>query len=155
MRRAVCPYCDHIQYQNPLLVVGTIPHQGDQILLCQRNIEPGKGLWTLPSGYMEIGETLAEAAIRETREEAGATVALQSLFTILSSATFGFVHCYYLAKLLESDFNFGHESLAVQLFSEEDIPWNAIAFSSVRTTLRHYFEDRLNNNYSLHEHSLF
>jgi ADP-ribose pyrophosphatase YjhB (NUDIX family) len=89
MRRAVCPYCDHIQYQNPLLVVGTIPHQGDQILMCQRNIEPGKGLWTLPSGYMEIGETLAEAAIRETREEAGATVALQSLFTILSSATFG------------------------------------------------------------------
>ena len=90
--RATCTVCHTIHYENPLNVVGTLPVWGDQVLLCRRNIEPRYGLWTLPAGFMELGETVAEGALRETVEEAGAHIELQGLYTVLNVARVGQVH---------------------------------------------------------------
>jgi ADP-ribose pyrophosphatase YjhB (NUDIX family) len=148
--RAVCPACDTIHYQNPLNVVGTVPHFGDKVLLCKRNIEPRWGKWTLPAGFMELGETTAEGAARETTEESGAQFEMEGLLSVLSVPHVGQVHLFYLARLLSDRFDPGHETLEARLFSEEEIPWEEIAFRTVRETLVAYFEDRRAGRFEVH-----
>lgn len=148
--RAVCPACHAIHYENPLNVVGTVPHWGDQVLLCKRNIEPRWGKWTLPAGFMELGETTAEGAARETDEEAGAHIELQDLFTVMSVPRVGQVHLFYRARLLSDQFAPGHETIEARLFREDEIPWDEIAFRTVKETLEHYFADRRAGAFSLH-----
>ena len=141
-QRAVCPACHTIHYENPLNVVGTIPVLGDKVLLCKRNIEPRWGKWTLPAGFMELEETTAQGAARETDEEAGANFELEGLFSVISVVRVGQVHLFYRARLLDDNFDPGHETIEARLFTEEEIPWEEIAFRTVRETLEHYFEDR-------------
>ena len=148
--RAVCPACDTIHYENPLNVVGTVPYLGDRVLLCKRNIEPRWGKWTLPAGFMELNETTAQGAARETDEEAGAQIEMQGLLTVLSVPYVGQVHLYYLARLLSDRFAPGHETIEARLFTEEEIPWDEIAFKTVRETLLCYFADRRAGRFSVH-----
>jgi ADP-ribose pyrophosphatase YjhB (NUDIX family) len=145
--RYVCVQCTTIHYQNPKLVIGSIPvweEDGQvRVLLCKRAIEPRYGYWTLPAGFMENAETTGEAAIRETEEEAGANIELGELFALLNVAQVHQVHLFYLARLRDLDFAAGIESLDVQLFSEADIPWDELAFPTIRTTLELFFADRI------------
>jgi ADP-ribose pyrophosphatase YjhB (NUDIX family) len=144
--RYVCTQCGTIHYQNPKMVIGSIPvwEQGGElkVLLCKRAIEPRYGYWTLPAGFMENEETTEEAAVRETEEEAGANVELGNLFTLLNVAHVHQVHLFYLARLLDLDYAAGIESLDVQLFAEHEIPWDDLAFPTIRTTLELFFADR-------------
>ncbi len=140
--RAVCPSCSTIHYENPLVVVGTVPHLGDKVLLCKRNIEPRWGKWTLPAGFMELNETTEQGAARETDEESGAHYDIEGLFTVMSVKRVGQVHMYYRAKLRDDVFDPGHETIEAKLFTEDEIPWDEIAFHTVKQTLEHYFADR-------------
>ena len=149
--RAVCPACNTVHYENPLNVVGTVPVWEDKVLLCKRNIEPRKGKWTLPAGFMELEETTAQGAARETIEEAGAQFEMQSLFSVLSVPRVGQVHLFYRAKLTCDQFNPGFETMEAKLFAEADIPWDDIAFRTVKVTLEKYFSDRAQGNFSVHE----
>ncbi len=151
--RAVCTSCHTVHYENPLNVVGTVPvwgASGEQVLLCLRNIEPRKGKWTLPAGFMELAETTAEGALRETIEEAGAHIEMGSLFTVMSVPRVGQVHMYYRARLLSEQFDPGFETVEARLFTEDQIPWDEIAFRTVRETLEHYFEDRRKGQFGVH-----
>lgn len=148
--RAVCPACDTIHYENPLNVVGTVPYLGDKVLLCKRNIEPRWGKWTLPAGFMELGETTIQGAERETDEEAGAQVEMGPLLSVVSVPGVGQVHLFYLARLLSDEFDPGHETIEARLFSEDEIPWDEIAFKTVKETLVRYFEDRRRGQFGVH-----
>ncbi len=148
--RAVCPACHTVHYENPLNVVGTVPHWGDRVLLCKRNIEPRFGKWTLPAGFMELDETLAEGAARETVEEAGAQFEMEGLFSILNVARVGQVHLFYRARLTSDQFDPGTETIEAKLFLESEIPWGEIAFRTVKETLEHYFADRRAGAFSIH-----
>jgi ADP-ribose pyrophosphatase YjhB (NUDIX family) len=148
--RATCTVCAGIHYENPLNVVGTVPVWGDQVLLCRRNIEPRLGYWTLPAGFMELGETTAEGAVRETVEEAGANIELQALFTVLNVVRVGQLHLYYRARMLDTSLNPGPETIEARLFSEAEIPWDELAFRTVRETLQRYFEDRSSGHFGVH-----
>lgn len=141
--RHICEDCDTIFYQNPKNVVGTVPYDGDRILLCKRAIEPRLGKWTLPAGFMENGESSLEGAIRETSEEAGANIRVteNSLYTLFNLPRINQVYMFFRAELLDLKFDPGIESLEVALFEEKDIPWDEIAFPVVKETLRHFFED--------------
>jgi ADP-ribose pyrophosphatase YjhB (NUDIX family) len=147
--RATCTVCGTIHYENPLNVVGTVPVWHDKVLLCRRNIEPRYGLWTLPAGFMELGETAAEGAMRETIEEAGARIEIGELYTLLNVVKVGQLHLFYRARLLDTDFAPGPETIEARLFSEAEVPWEEIAFRTVRETLLHYFNDRRRNRYEL------
>ena len=149
--RAVCPACGTIHYVNPLLVVGTVPYLGDQVLLCKRAIEPRYGKWTLPAGFMELGETMAQGAARETAEEAGAEVEMGAFFSAMSIPRAGQVHVFYLARLLHDRFDPGHESLEARLFTEHDLPWDELAFTTVRETLKRFFADRRLGQFGVHD----
>ena len=148
--RAVCGACLTIHYENPLNVVGTVPYWGDKILLCKRNIEPRWGKWTLPAGFMELNETVAEGAARETVEEAGAEFEMEGLFTLINVVRAGQVHIFYRAKLLSDQFAPGTETMEAQLFTEADIPWDEIAFRTVKETLERYFADRRTGQFGIH-----
>ena len=148
--RAVCPACDTIHYENPLTVVGTVPYWGDRVLLCKRNIEPRWGKWTLPAGFMELGETTVQGAARETDEEAGAKIEMEGLLSVLSVPSVGQVHIFYLARLLSDQFDPGHETIEARLFTQDEIPWDEIAFRTVKETLVRYFEDRARGHFSVH-----
>jgi ADP-ribose pyrophosphatase YjhB (NUDIX family) len=148
--RHVCASCGAIHYQNPKLVVGAIPEWEDRILLCRRAIEPRHGRWTLPAGFMENAETTAEAAARETLEEACARIEVGEMFTLISVPHISQVHIVYRARLLDLDFRPGDESLEVALFSEAQIPWDDIAFRTIALTLRHYFDDRRQGTFRFH-----
>jgi len=160
--RYVCPQCHTIHYQNPKLVVGSIPvweRDGQlQVLLCRRAIEPRHGYWTLPAGFMENEETTEQAAVRETEEEAGANVELGKLFTLLNVAHVHQVHLFYLATLRDLDFAPGIESLEVALFTEDQIPWDELAFPTIRSTLELFFADRIKvregGRYGFHSHAI-
>ncbi len=149
-QRAVCPTCHTVHYENPLNVVGTVACLGDRVLLCKRNIEPRWGKWTLPAGFMELGETTDEGAARETDEEAGAQFEMGDLFTVISVPRVGQVHLFYRARLLNEQFNPGHETIEAKLFSESDIPWDDIAFRTVKETLICYFSDRQKGSFGVH-----
>lgn len=141
-QRAICPACATVHYENPLNVVGTLPHFGDRVLLCKRNIEPRWGKWTLPAGFMELGETAAQGAARETVEEAGAQFEMERLLSVLSVPRVGQVHLFWQARLLSDRFEPGPETIEARLFTEDEIPWDEIAFRTVRETLVRYFDDR-------------
>ena len=148
--RAVCNQCTTIHYENPLNVVGTLPVWQDQVLLCRRNIEPRYGLWTLPAGFMELGESTAQGALRETEEEAGAHVELLGLYTLLNVVTVGQVHFFYRARMLDTHLAPGPETIEARLFSEAEIPWDELAFRTVRETLKLYFADRQRGQFGVH-----
>ncbi|MEO7055543.1 MAG: NUDIX hydrolase [Caldimonas sp.] len=148
--RATCTVCGTIHYENPLNVVGTMPVWQDKVLLCRRAIEPRRGLWTLPAGFMELGETTEEGALRETTEEAGARIELQGLFTLFNVARVGQVHFFYRARLLDLDFAPGPESLEAVLFSEAEVPWPEIAFRTTKQTLELFFADRRADRFEMH-----
>lgn len=148
--RATCTVCHLIHYQNPINVVGTLPVWEDQVLLCKRNIEPRYGMWTLPAGFLELGETTAEGAVRETVEEAGARIELQGLYTVLNVVRVGQVHFFYRARLLDTQFDPGPETIEARLFHEHEIPWDEIAFRTVRETLKRYFSDRGAANFEVY-----
>lgn len=152
--RACCDACGLIDYLNPRPVVGTIPVWEDRVLLCKRAIEPRYGKWTLPAGFMEVGETTAQGAARETLEEAGARVRMGPLFTMLDVPHVEQVHIFFLAELLDLDYAPGVESLEVRLFGEHEIPWDELAFRTVATTLRLYFRDRASGTYGAHTHEI-
>jgi ADP-ribose pyrophosphatase YjhB (NUDIX family) len=139
-----------VHYENPINVVGTVPVWGDQVLLCLRNIEPRRGMWTLPAGFMELGETTAAGAMRETDEEAGAHIELGPLFTLLNVVQIGQVHLFYLATLKDTQFAPGPETIEARLFREDEIPWEQLAFRTVRETLRRYFEDKRRGQFGVH-----
>ena len=123
-------------------MVVTVPWLGDKVLLCKRNIEPRKDKWTLPAGFMELGESTSQGAARETSEEAGAQFIMEDLFTVMSVPRVGQVHLYYRARLTSDQFDPGHETMDARLFSEQDIPWEDLALRTVKETLLHYFADR-------------
>jgi ADP-ribose pyrophosphatase YjhB (NUDIX family) len=152
--RAICTACATVHYENPLNVVGTIPVWGDaatgQVLLCRRNIEPRWGKWTLPAGFMELGETTAQGAARETTEEAGARFEMGELFSVISVVRVGQVHLFYRAQLLSDVFDPGHETIEARLFDEQDIPWDELAFRTVRLTLEHFLRDRRGGGFQVH-----
>jgi ADP-ribose pyrophosphatase YjhB (NUDIX family) len=148
--RAVCTACARVHYENPNNVVGTVPVWGEQVLLCKRAIEPRYGLWTLPAGFLELGETTAEGAIRETVEEAGAQIRLGPLFTLLNVVNVGQVHLFYLATMTAPELDPGSETLEARLFREDEVPWEQIAFRTVRETLQLFFADRSAGQFGFH-----
>ena len=148
--RAICSACGEIHYENPINVVGTVPVWGDQVLLCRRNIEPRRGLWTLPAGFLELGESTSEGAMRETDEEAGAHIALEGLFTVLNVVRAGQLHLFYRARMLDTHLAPGPETIEAQLFREDEIPWDEIAFRTVRDTLQLFFADRRRGAFGIH-----
>jgi ADP-ribose pyrophosphatase YjhB (NUDIX family) len=152
--RHVCRHCNTIHYLNPKLVVGCIPEWQNQILLCRRAIEPRHGLWTLPAGFMENGETTAQGAIRETVEEACARIEIGELFSLVNVPHINQVHLFYRGRLLDTQFAAGAESLETALFSEADIPWQDLAFRSVTLCLKAYFADRAAGRFVFHEDNL-
>ncbi len=148
--RHVCVSCGEIHYQNPKMIVGAIPDYQGRILLCRRAIEPRYGLWTLPAGFMENGETTTEAAARETLEEANASVDIGELYSLYNVPYINQVHMLYRATLCLPDYSPGTESLEVKLFTEREIPWTELAFRPVKLTLEHYFSDRVSGDFHFH-----
>jgi ADP-ribose pyrophosphatase YjhB (NUDIX family) len=138
--RYVCQACAAVHYENPKVVVGCVPEFEGRILLCKRAIEPRLGYWTVPAGFMEIGESLPEAALRETWEEAQARVDLGPLFAIVDVIHAAQVHVFFAATLPEPSFGAGDETLEARLFSVSEIPWSELAFPSVRIALEQYLE---------------
>jgi ADP-ribose pyrophosphatase YjhB (NUDIX family) len=147
--RHVCPTCGTIHYQNPKVVVGSIPVWEDRVLLCRRAIEPRYGLWTLPAGFMENGETSQQGAARETLEEACARVDIEGLYTLFNLPHINQIYLLYRSRLLNLEFAAGEESLEVALFQEHEIPWEEIAFPVIRESLRLYFSDRPQGEFPL------
>jgi ADP-ribose pyrophosphatase YjhB (NUDIX family) len=148
--RAVCTACNEVHYENPINVVGTVPVWGEQVLLCRRNIEPRHGFWTLPAGFLELGESTAAGAERETVEEAGANIELQDLFTVLNVVRAGQLHLFYRARLLDTSLAPGPETIEARLFREDEVPWDELAFRTVRLTLEHFFADRRRGSFAVH-----
>jgi ADP-ribose pyrophosphatase YjhB (NUDIX family) len=140
--RFVCDACGTIHYQNPKIVTGCLPIYEGRVLLCKRAIHPRSGLWTLPAGFLENGETTVEGAIRETREEACAEVSVHGLYTVFNLPHISQIYMFFRADLTNPNFSAGPESTDVQLFEESQIPWEELAFPVIRDTLRHYFSDR-------------
>ncbi len=153
--RHVCSSCESIHYHNPRIITGCLPvyrsADGDKVLLCRRAIEPRLGFWTLPAGFMELGETVAAGAARETVEETGAHVTMGDLYCLFNLPHIGQVYMMHFAELPEPVFKSStEESLEVALFSESEIPWEELAFRTIWRTLHHYFNDRKTGKYPLH-----
>jgi ADP-ribose pyrophosphatase YjhB (NUDIX family) len=152
--RWLCEQCGEIHYQNPKLVVGSVPEFEGKLLLCRRAIEPRYGYWTLPAGFMENDETAGQAALRETLEEAGAQVELGSPFSLISVPYVNQVHLFYRARVRSALFKPGEETLEVALFEEGAMPWKEIAFRTVALTLKHWFADRKAGAFGFHAEDL-
>ena len=148
--RHVCLACATIHYQNPKIVAGCIPTLEDRLLLCRRAIEPRFGLWTLPAGFMENGESTEQAAARETMEEACAEVDMLALYGVFSIPHINQVYMMFRARLANDNFGPGDESLEVRLFEQSEIPWEDLAFPVVRLTLERYFNDLHSKNFPVH-----
>jgi ADP-ribose pyrophosphatase YjhB (NUDIX family) len=146
--RDVCDSCDTIHYQNPRIIAGCIPVWEDKVLLCKRAINPRKGFWTLPAGFMELGETTEQAAIRETLEEAQAVVQTDELYAVFNLPHINQVYMMYRSFLLKPEFSSGIESLETRLFEEHEIPWEELAFETMRLSLEYYFQDRAGGSYT-------
>lgn len=145
--RYMCDACGEIHYQNPRIIVCSLPCHEDRVLLCRRSIEPRYGLWTLPGGFLENDETTHEGALRETLEEACARINIHGLYTFYNLPHINQVHMFFRSSLLDLDFAAGAESLEVCLFTQEEIPWDEIAFPAVGNTLEHYFSDLQKNDF--------
>ena len=152
--RHICTHCTHIHYENPRLVVGCLAIWEGKILLCRRAIEPRLGYWTLPAGFMENGETTAQAAIRETQEEAGASIEIDAPCLMVSLAHIDQVHLFYRGRLLTPDYAAGEESLEVALVAPNEIPWQELAFRSVKLCLEQYLEDSQSGQFRFREAEL-
>ncbi|MFJ1301088.1 NUDIX hydrolase [Pseudomonadota bacterium AL_CKDN230030165-1A_HGKHYDSX7] len=152
--RDICDHCGAIHYQNPRMVVGTVPVWQDRILLCRRAIEPRYDTWTLPAGFMELGESTAQGAARETLEESGARIELGELYTIIDVPQVEQVHLFYLAECLSDALDPGPESLEARFFSEADIPWDDLSFRTVATTLERFLADRRAGTLRTHHYTL-
>jgi ADP-ribose pyrophosphatase YjhB (NUDIX family) len=150
--RWICERCNIVHYQNPKIIVGSVAEQNGKILLCRRAIEPRYGYWTVPAGFMELGETMEQGATRETFEEACAKIQIGRLYASVDVVEAGQVHLFFTAILL-SDFSAGDESLEAALFSEQEIPWPEIAFRSGKFALEKFFEDAGRNN-GVHMHQV-
>jgi len=148
--RFVCGACHTIHYQNPRMVVGCIVEWEDKVLLCRRAIEPRYGLWTVPAGFMENGETTYQGAARETLEEANARIEMGPLYALYNIPHINQVYILFRARLLDLDFKAGAETLEARLFSENEIPWDQIAFATVRNTLTHYYGERRKGEFKFH-----
>jgi ADP-ribose pyrophosphatase YjhB (NUDIX family) len=140
--RLVCDDCGFVWYQNPIIVVGTVPIWNDRVALVKRSIEPRRGFWTIPAGFMELGETVEDGAIRETREEAEAEVELDGLLAVYNIIRVKQVHIFYRARLLAPEVRAGQECSDARLFAWDEIPWNDIAFPSTMWALEHAAESR-------------
>jgi len=147
--RYICDHCHTVHYQNPRMVVGCLPIWQDKVLLCRRAIEPRKGFWTLPAGFMENGETTQAGALRETWEEAEANVDNVELYRLFDLPHIDQVYIFYRAELVEGKFGIGAESLETRLFAENEIPWRELAFPIVGETLVEYFEERRQGRFSV------
>jgi ADP-ribose pyrophosphatase YjhB (NUDIX family) len=148
--RYVCDSCDTIHYQNPKVVAGCLVESDNRILLCKRAIQPRKGYWTLPAGFMELGETTLEAALRETREEAQADVTIDGLFAVFNLPHVDQIYMMFRARLLNSHYGAGEETLEARMFAQNEIPWDELAFTTIRHTLRLYYEDQANGGFRVH-----
>jgi ADP-ribose pyrophosphatase YjhB (NUDIX family) len=148
--RAVCHACNTIHYENPRMIVGCIAEWEDRILLCRRAIEPRHGLWTVPAGFMENGETTAEGAARETLEEANARVEILALYALYNIPHINQVYLLFRGRMLSPEFGAGSETLETRLVTEADLPWDQLAFATVRNTLRHYYADRRAGGFKMH-----
>lgn len=148
--RFICSTCHTIHYQNPKMIVGCIPEWEGKILLCRRAIAPRQGKWTMPAGFMENNETLAQAAARETLEEANARVEIGDLYAVYSLPHISQVYLLFQARLLDLDFFPGIESQEVRLFDEHEIPWDEIAFRVIHDPLKRYLEERRQGNIRFH-----
>jgi ADP-ribose pyrophosphatase YjhB (NUDIX family) len=148
--RHLCDQCGTVHYHNPKVVAGCIAHWGEQILMCRRAIEPRHGLWTVPAGFMENGETTYQGAMRETLEEANARVGIDDLFVTVNLPHIDQVYMLFRGRLLDLDFSPGEESLEVELMSEEQMPWDTMAFPTVTEALKLYFDDRRRGEFAVH-----
>ena len=148
--RHVCDTCNTIHYQNPRIIVGCIAQWEDRVLLCKRAIEPRYGLWTVPAGFMENGETTADGAIRETLEEANARIEIGPLYALYNIPHINQVYMLFRAQLVDANVSPGAETLETRLFTETDVPWDEIAFASVRHALHNYYADRRNGEFKFH-----
>lgn len=153
--RHICTDCDAIHYLNPRIIAGCLPTYEDKVLLCKRAIEPRHGYWTLPAGFMENGESTEEGALRECWEEARARLHLRGLYTLFSLPEINQVYMLFRGELANLDFGPGPESLEVELFTEQDIPWDELAFPVMRQTLRHYFADRREQHFPFRSETLY
>jgi ADP-ribose pyrophosphatase YjhB (NUDIX family) len=132
------------------MVVGCIPEAGDRVLLCRRSIEPCYGMWTLPAGYLENGETVAQGAEREAYEEARARVDGLTPYVLFNICHVSQIYLMFRARLIDANFRPGKESMEVCLFTESEIPWDDLAFQVMREILMQYFKDRLNGLFPFH-----
>lgn len=152
--RHVCSRDGEVFYFNPRVVVGTVTEYKGKILMCRRAIEPRSGFWTLPAGFLELGESAAQAGLRETREEALAEVEIGELFSFVNVSHIGQIHMFYRATLNQPEYAAGPESAEVMLMDEGEIPWKQLAFPTVYLTLKHYFADRAAGRFGLHDEDL-
>ena len=152
--RQVCSSCGNIHYVNPKVICGALVIHDNQVLLCRRAIEPRYGLWTLPAGYMELFETMEQGAARETREEAEAEVEIEQLYCMYNIPRIGQIYVLFKASLIDGKFGAGEETIESRLFSEDEIPWEQLAFPSVERTLKHYFADRKTEQFDMHLETL-
>lgn len=152
--RDVCDNCGAIHYQNPRLVVGTLPVWDNKVLLCLRAIEPRANTWTLPAGFMELSETTGQGALRETLEEAGVTVELGNLYTVIDVPQVDQIHVYFLAHASNGEVDPGPESLDARYYAPDEIPWDNLSFRSVSTTLKHYLSDLARGKFETRYYSL-
>jgi ADP-ribose pyrophosphatase YjhB (NUDIX family) len=148
--RQVCPACKAIHYENPRIVVGCVAEHEGRILVCRRAIEPRRGYWTIPAGFMENGETLADGAARECQEEALAAVEIGSLLAVIDIPGAHQVHVFFRARMRDGSFGAGPESLESRLVEEPGIPWQEFAFPSTRFALQQYLLDRRSGLEAVH-----
>lgn len=148
--RRVCGACETVHYENPKIVVGCVPEWQGRVLLCRRAIEPRVGYWTLPAGYLEMGETTEEGALRESAEEAGIEVELHGLYTVFSLPHINQIHMLYRATLKAPVWACGSETLEIALVDEHTVPWDVLAFRTVRETLERYFADHRRGSFGVH-----
>ena len=154
LKRYCCSDCGNIFYTNPNMVVGALCIRNEKILMAKRNIHPRKGLWTLPAGFMENAETLQTGAARETFEETGSKAKILKPYTMFSLPHINQVHLFYLAELLDENFGPTSESSEVKLFSQEEIPWEKLAFPTVERTLKYYIEDSKTKDFIFREEDI-
>ncbi|MDA3921053.1 MAG: NUDIX hydrolase [Salinisphaera sp.] len=153
-KRNICTATGEIFYDNPRNVVGCIVEHDQRILMCRRAIEPRLGFWTLPAGFLELGETMADGGARETREEAGAEVVDSQLFSMLDVTHIGQVHIFFRAGLAGQTYSAGPESEEVCFMREDEIEWEQLAFPTIHRTLERYFADRAAGRFDLHLETL-
>lgn len=151
--RQVCERCNTIHYVNPKIVTGCVLTHENKLLLCRRAIEPRRGYWTVPAGFLECHESMADGAAREAWEEALATVELEALFAVINVLHMGQVHVMYRGTLVGGRHAPGPESLETMLVGIDEIPWHDLAFPSVRFTLERFCEDLRSGSFGLHETS--